>query len=62
MHLAKTVQTVIGCKEAIWTEFEKLYCDSLPLVVVRPSELGQTRTPKRLLQEELEQAWLNWQK
>jgi hypothetical protein len=62
MHLAKTVQTVIGCKEAIWTEFEKLYCDSLPLVVVRPSEPGQTRTPKRLLREEFEQAWLNWQK
>lgn len=63
MHLAKTVQTVAGCKEAIWTEYEKLYSeDVLPFVTrtTRP-EAVQAQSTKPSSREAFEADWTNWE-
>lgn len=53
------MQTVIGCKESIWTEYENINANDLPPVIRagRPTE-----TLKPSLREEFERAWLNWEK
>ncbi|KII85041.1 hypothetical protein PLICRDRAFT_45153 [Plicaturopsis crispa FD-325 SS-3] len=66
MHLAKTVQTVISCKDAIRVEYERLYVDdpSIPQVT-RSSRSQQTQQPDfepkiNAVREEFERLWTNW--
>jgi hypothetical protein len=63
MHLAKTVQTVIECKESIWVEYEKLYCSSVPWATrsVNGKET-QLLTFHPSAREDFERAWSNWKR
>jgi hypothetical protein len=63
MHLAKTVQTVIECKESIWVEYEKLYCSLVPRVIrsarVKEAQMVAFYPSAR---EDFEKAWSNWER
>jgi hypothetical protein len=65
MHLAKTVQTVKGCKESIWIEYEKLYSNdpSVPPVTrtARPDDV-QSQASQPSAREAFEQDWSDWEK
>jgi hypothetical protein len=65
MHLAKTVQTVIACKEAIWVAYNKLFHDTLS--PVHPGLTGHGKNslkeaPPESLREEFEQEWSSWER
>ena len=65
MHLAKTVQTVIACKEAIWVAYDKLFRGTLS--PVHPGLTGHRKNslkeaPQASLREEFEQEWSSWEK
>ncbi|KDQ57325.1 hypothetical protein JAAARDRAFT_35950 [Jaapia argillacea MUCL 33604] len=55
MHLLRSVRLICGCKESIWTEYEKLYGDE---PTVHPlKERPNTNTCR----DEFETAWTNWE-
>lgn len=65
MHLAKTVKSITGCKESIWTEYEKLYGNdpSVPKVTQtsRPKQ-AKEKAHRASAREGFEDAWSNWEK
>ena len=64
MHLARNVETVKGCKEAIWEEYEKLYStDAMPAVTrtARP-ESAAAQSAKPSARETFELQWSSWEK
>lgn len=61
MHLAKTVQTIMACKEAIWDEYKHLQlAPELPPVVRTPKAFRTTQQAS--VREDFDSAWANWQK
>ncbi|KAJ7158655.1 hypothetical protein C8R46DRAFT_396374 [Mycena filopes] len=63
MHLAKTVNTVSACKEAIWTEYQRLYPGDLPPIIqqtVRPKD-ARFRALKHSPREAFETDWTSWE-
>ena len=70
MHLARTVRTVVSCKEAMWQAYEKLYGRdlSLPFMVRSAQEgylkrnLHQARSPTNPLRDFFERDWMNWER
>lgn len=55
MHLARAVQAVKGCKEAIWEAYERLYGNDPVVQIVREH-------PKRnTARDQFEYAWMNWE-
>lgn len=64
MHLARTVEIINGCKEAIWEEYEKLYPpDYMPAVTrtARPATAAVLST-KASARENFEEEWTRWEK
>lgn len=65
MHLARTVQTVRACKEAIWEEYSKLYSSDLPPTIsqaqLKEGHRAVTSTTANA-RESFEKAWDNWEK
>jgi hypothetical protein len=64
MHLARNVETVKGCKEAIWEEYEKLYsAGSMPAVTrsSRPKSAA-VLSAKPSARETFETEWSVWEK
>ncbi|KAJ7104060.1 S-adenosyl-L-methionine-dependent methyltransferase [Mycena belliarum] len=64
MHLAKTVNTVQACKEALWAEYETLYPNDLPPVLpktTRPSREARFRAVKHSPREAFETDWSSWE-
>lgn len=63
MHLAKVVETIVGCKESIWAEYRHLNALDLPPVArtVRPKDMRVT-TRQASLREDFDSAWSNWHK
>jgi hypothetical protein len=66
MHLARTVRTIMGCKESIWSAYQRVYVsDPLPPVVRTaqqkhlPSRYGGATNP---LRDCFERDWINWEK
>lgn len=63
MHLAKTVKTITACKEAIWTEYEKLYSGRLPPVArtarLKDGRLDRFRHSPR---EDFDSEWKKWER
>ena len=56
MHLARAVQVVKGCKEAIWEAYERLYGKDPVVKIVKEH-------PKRnTARDQFEYAWMNWEK
>jgi hypothetical protein len=58
MHLARMVAIVASCKEAIWSAYNKLYCED-----PRPSRPNDAlgRTNVKTMREEFEYNWLKWE-
>lgn len=58
MHLARMVAIVIGCKEAIWATYNKLYDKDH-----RPPRLNDKpgKVSVHTIREEFENHWLNWE-
>ncbi|KAJ8521927.1 hypothetical protein ONZ45_g1449 [Pleurotus djamor] len=74
MHLAKTVNTIIGCKEAIWREYDELYRNdtSAPPVLKTVRKKQSLTSPDGVpsphleivrpsAREGFELAWSNWE-
>jgi hypothetical protein len=64
MHLARNVETVKGCKEAIWAEYEKLYSkDVMPAVTrsARPQSAA-VLSEKPSARGTFEFEWCSWEK
>lgn len=66
MHLARTVRTIMGCKESIWSAYERLYGgDPLP-PVIRTSQQKLLSSwyepPTNPLRDYFERDWINWEK
>ncbi|KAJ6513169.1 hypothetical protein C8R45DRAFT_1059467 [Mycena sanguinolenta] len=62
MHLAKTVNTVSACKEAIWTEYKQLFHGDLPPIIpntARPNH--RYRPSKHSPREAFETDWTAWE-
>ena len=57
VHLARMVAVVTSCKEAIWGEFNKLYCGDPRSP--RPND-ASGRTNEFTMREEFETCWFNW--
>jgi hypothetical protein len=57
MHLAKTVRTIIACKEAIWDEYCRLFINNGPPVRT-PGEKNKIHS----VRDEFEREWWNWEK
>jgi hypothetical protein len=66
MHLARTVRTIMGCKESIWSAYERLYGgDPLPPVVRTAHQklLSSWYEPStNPLRDYFERDWINWEK
>jgi hypothetical protein len=64
MHLAKTFQTVSGCKEALWVEYEKIFTDSVSPVTRIPRPKEKPKDIDDLMsnakRDEFEEVWSNW--
>ncbi|KAJ7593263.1 hypothetical protein C8J56DRAFT_930700 [Mycena floridula] len=62
MHLAKTVKTIVACKEALWEEYRKLYSTELPPVTrtSRPNE-ALSQSSESSAREGFDRAWSNWE-
>ncbi|KAJ6576596.1 hypothetical protein DFH09DRAFT_1149810 [Mycena vulgaris] len=63
MHLAKTVNTVQACKEALWAEYEILYPGDLPPILTktaRPRD-ARFRSTKHSPREAFETDWSSWE-
>ncbi|KAF9267849.1 hypothetical protein L218DRAFT_894059 [Marasmius fiardii PR-910] len=62
MHLARTVQMVTSCKEAIWVEFERMYSPDLPPVTTGRRKDGRFQvSSKTIAKESFDWAWANWE-
>ncbi|KAJ3824700.1 hypothetical protein F5878DRAFT_312394 [Lentinula raphanica] len=65
MHLARTVQTVKACKEAIWDEYVKLHSPDLPPTITQ-ARLKEGRravvSSESAARESFDRAWNNWEK
>ncbi|KAK1231581.1 hypothetical protein PQX77_005315 [Marasmius sp. AFHP31] len=63
MHLARTVQIITGCKEAIWVEYERMYTPDLPPVTSSRRKDGryQFTNNKTIARESFDRAWTNWE-
>ncbi|KAK7463533.1 hypothetical protein VKT23_006881 [Stygiomarasmius scandens] len=62
MHLARTVNTVQACKEAIYVEYDKLHSPGLPPVAVTvTSRPKDGRIMKSSTREAFEREWCNWE-
>jgi hypothetical protein len=64
MHLAKTVNTIQGCKEAMFTEYKKLYSSEALLLLLRtaPHEEDYLSHPhKYVVRKAFEVDWRNWE-
>lgn len=66
MHLARTVRTIVGCKESIWSAYERLYGEDPTPVVVRTQRkttLARTERPSLTnpLRDYFERDWINWE-
>lgn len=59
MHLARTVRTVKGCKEAIWEEYRKLFSGHLVTNTTRPKAIIPQIASSR---EAFEAEWTSWEK
>lgn len=62
MHLAKTVNTIRGCKEAIWNEYNKLYSADASYILSRiaPDEDNSFQQPVHISRKAFEVDWSNW--
>ncbi|TRM64367.1 hypothetical protein BD626DRAFT_400540 [Schizophyllum amplum] len=58
MHLARAVQTVSACKEAIWDEYKRMYDDDLPPVL----NVAGGRSKASSSRETFETDWNTWDK
>ncbi|KIY43978.1 hypothetical protein FISHEDRAFT_52130 [Fistulina hepatica ATCC 64428] len=63
MHLAKTVRTIMACKEAIWVEYEKLYKKDFPPVarMSHPRNISSI-TIQSMTRDAFDSDWNNWTK
>ncbi|GAW10209.1 S-adenosyl-L-methionine-dependent methyltransferase [Lentinula edodes] len=64
MHLARTVQTVKACKEAIWDEYDKLHSPDLPPTITQARLKEGHRavvSSKSAARESFDRAWDNWE-
>ncbi|KIK63000.1 hypothetical protein GYMLUDRAFT_242078 [Collybiopsis luxurians FD-317 M1] len=64
MHLARTVQTVSACKEAIWDEYAKLHSPDLPPTTTQARlKEGQRAviSSRSAARESFDRAWGNWE-
>jgi hypothetical protein len=65
MHLARTVEMIKACKEAIWVEYELLYGNEAELPpVTRTARLKDIRacTSRASIREQFDKVWWNWEK
>lgn len=65
MHLARTVHTIIGCKEAIWDAYQDIFSDrSLAPPVVTSSRVEDIRGADNTkgLRDMFENDWLRWER
>lgn len=65
MHLAKTVNTIRGCKEAMFTEYKKLYSSEALSLLLRtaPDEEDYLSHPhKYVVRKAFEVDWRNWER
>jgi hypothetical protein len=63
MHLAKIVSVIKGCKQAIWSEYEKLYSKEALSILARtaPDEEEYASQPYNcLIHKAFEIDWNNW--
>ncbi|KAF9456760.1 hypothetical protein BDZ94DRAFT_1302338 [Collybia nuda] len=58
MHLARTVRTVQGCKEAIWEQYQKLYSGLMIAHTNRPDAIVPQKASSR---EAFETEWASWE-
>lgn len=59
MHLARTVRTVQGCKEAIWEQYKKLHSGHMVTNTTRIKNIiPQAASPR----EAFEAEWASWEK
>ncbi|KAG0706757.1 hypothetical protein DFH29DRAFT_116977 [Suillus ampliporus] len=66
MHLARTVRTIVGCKESIWSAYERLYGEDPTPPVVRTTQQHQSSwcdrtSPTNPLRDYFERDWINWE-
>ncbi|KAF8969218.1 hypothetical protein BDZ97DRAFT_1915561 [Flammula alnicola] len=64
MHLARTVSTITGCKEAIWAEYKQLYDKDALYLLSRtaPDEEDYSSQPhKHVVRKAFEVDWKNWE-
>ncbi|KAF8907313.1 hypothetical protein CPB84DRAFT_302751 [Gymnopilus junonius] len=65
MHLAKTVSTIKGCKEAIWEEHKKLYWNDALYILSRTApgeeEDYKTQPYRHVVRKAFEVDWRNWE-
>jgi len=64
MHLARTVHTIIGCKEAIWDAYQDLFSNKfLAPPVVQSSRVKDIRDADNTkgLRDVFENDWLRWE-
>jgi len=64
MHLAKTVSTIRGCKEAIWTEYKRMYGNDALQILLKtaPSDEDYASFPSSyVMRHAFEVDWRNWE-
>ncbi|KAF9223770.1 hypothetical protein BS17DRAFT_880364 [Gyrodon lividus] len=69
MHLARSVRTIVGCKESIWQAYERLYGQdpSLPSLVRSAKQdyikkhFHQAQSTTNPLRDYFERDWINWE-
>lgn len=68
MHLARTVRTIVGCKESIWSAYERLYGEDPTPPVVRTTQRKPTSfrserpsPTNHPLRDYFERDWINWE-
>lgn len=64
MHLARAVNVVKGCKDAIWCEYDVLYSGDFRPPVTRSARPGEARAKmtKPSSRENFDADWANWEK
>jgi hypothetical protein len=62
MHLARTVRTVIGCKENIWEAYKELFWEQLSDALVVRSPKHKKNLDGSAGRDEFEIAWSNWER
>ena len=62
MHLAKIISVIKGCKQAIWSEYEKLYSKEVLNILARtaPDEEYASQPYNCLIYRAFEIDWNNW--